>query len=174
MDAVNLKVCYVAMASTFFLMCMTTVHAILRKFTNLGGITDSLDITILCMVVLVFCSFAFMESQHGHVRVTVLADRFPSRFGAGLHGVLLILTGLFIFIMFYAVAGNITTIMSRGAATLVLKIPFWPFHIVMAVGLFVYALTVVFHGIEKLVDLKAVADEKGADEVKDVDVTTQM
>ena len=174
MDTVNMKVCYIAMGATFFLMCMTTVHALFRKFTTLGGVTDSLDITVLCMVLIVFCSLAFMESQHGHVRVTVLADKFPPRAGMGLHGVVLILTGIFIFIMFYVVAGNVSTIMSRGAATLVLKIPFWPFHIVIAVGLFVYALTVVLHGFEKFVDIKAIGTEKDEGEVKDVDVTTQM
>ena len=173
-DNINLKICYVSMGAAFFLMCMTTVHAIFRKFTTLGGITDSLNITELCMVLIVFCAFAYMESQHGHVRVDVLASRFPKKFGTGLHGVMLIITGLFIFVIFYAVAGNVTTIYDRGAASLSLKIPYWPFYIVIAVGLFVYAVTTLLHGFEKFGQIKDVTAGPADDEIKEVDITTQM
>ena len=174
MDNINMKVCYVSMGAAFFLMCMTTVHALVRKFTNLGGITDSLGITEITMVVIIFCAFAYMESQNGHVRVDILASRFPKKFGTGLHGVLLIITALFIFVMFYAIAGNISTIYARGAATIVLKIPYWPFYVVTAVGLFTYAVTVLLHGFQKFGEIKKIEPEAADEEVKDVDVTTQM
>jgi TRAP-type C4-dicarboxylate transport system permease small subunit len=114
-----------------------------------------------------------MESQNGHVRVDILINRFPKKIGKALHGFLLVITAAFIFIIFYAVAGNITTIYSRGAATTVLHIPHWPFYIVIVVGLFVYALTVLFHGFEKFGEIKTVDGEQEGI-IKDVDVTTQM
>ena len=174
MENINTKICYVSMGAAFFLMCMTTVHAVLRKFTYSGGIIDSFDITNLCMVLIVFCAFAYMESQNGHVRIDILASKFPKKAGAALHGTLLVITGIFIFIMFYAVAGNIPTIYSRGAATTVFHIPHWPFYIVIAVGLFVYAVTVLLHAFEKFGQIKGIEDEPEEDGVKDVDVTTQM
>jgi TRAP-type C4-dicarboxylate transport system permease small subunit len=161
------------MCATFFLMCMTTIHAVFRKFTSFGGITDSLGITELTMVLIVFCSLAYMESERGHVRVDILVNKFPKRFVSILTGILYLLTAAFIFVLFYAVAGNVGTIMSRGAATQILHIPFWPFYAVICVGLFAYALTVLFHAIEefgKKPDLhKAITEE-----VAEVDLSTQM
>jgi len=160
LDNINLKICYISMGAAFFLMCMTTVHALLRKFTTLGGITDSLDLTTLSMTLIVFCAFAFMESQRGHVRVDVLVNLLPKKADTALQGVMLIISGIFLFILFYAVTSNITTIYARGAATMVLKIPHWPFYIVMAVGLCAYAITVFLHGIEKF---RPVKEEKVAE-----------
>ena len=173
-DNINHKICYASMGAAFFLMCMTTVHAIIRKFTNSGGITDSLGITEITMVVIVFCAFAYMESQHGHVRVTVLADLFPKKQGTGLHGVMLVITGLFLFTIFYAVMIYLPIVSSRGPTTLMLKIPIWPFYIVIAVGLFVYAVTVLLHGFEKFMEIKTITNKTEGDEVEAVDVTAQM
>ena len=161
------------MGAAFFLMCMTTVHALLRKFTTLGGITDSLDLTTLSMTLIVFCAFAFMESQRGHVRVDVLVNLLPKKADTALQGVMLIISGIFLFILFYAVTSNITTIYARGAATMVLKIPHWPFYIVMAVGLCAYAITVFLHGIEKFMPIKEqkeqAAEEDNENGVEDHD-----
>ena len=173
MSSINKKVCWVSMAAVFFLMCMTTVHAILRKFTISGGITDSLGITELSMVLIVFCSLAYMESERGHVRVDLLVSKFPFKFQHVLTGILFLMTTVFIFILFYAVITNVPVVMSRGAATQVLLIPFWPFHAVICVGLFVYGITVFLHAIEefgKKPELKAVE----TDEVAEIDITTQM
>jgi len=171
-DTVNYKICYVSMAAAFFLMVMTTVHAIIRKFFGSGGIVDSLGITELVMALIIFCSLAYMESERGHVRMDILANKIPGRGKYFLNGVLLLITGVFIFIMFWANAGNIVTIYGRGAATAVLHIPTWPFVIVMCVGLFVYAVTVLLHGIECF----GKRDEEGgdADVAKEIDVSTQM
>ena len=169
-DNINLKVCYVSMGAAFFLMCMTTVHAIFRKFTHLGGITDSLDITTLSMTLIVFCAFAFMESQRGHVRVDVLVNVFPKKANTVLQGVMLLISAGFLFILFYAVASNIPVIHARGASSMVLNIPHWPFYIVMAVGLFVYAVTVLLHGIEKAPEEKEVSENKKEDGAAGTDV----
>ena len=173
MDNITLKVCYVAMVAAFFLMCMTTVHAIMRKFTTLGGIKDSLGLTELTMVLIVFCSLAFMEAERGHIRVDILINKFPKKFGTALQGLLLIITGVFIFLIFFAMAGNITTVYARGAATVVWGIPHWPFLIVAVVGLFVYALAALLHGFEKFTQIKTISatEDEG---VKDIDITTQM
>ena len=173
MSKINRKVCAVSMCALFFLMCMTTVHALMRKFTPSGGITDSLGITELSMVLIVFCGLAYMESERGHVRVDLLVSKFPARLQSVLTGILYLATAIFIFILFYAVFTNVSVIMSRGAATQVLLIPFWPFYAVICIGLFVYALTVLFHAFEEF-GKKPEPKAKDSDEVADVDITTQM
>ena len=172
MSSINRKVCAVSMCAVFFLMCFTTLHAVLRKFTTSGGITDSLGITELTMVLIVFCSLAYMESERGHVRVDLLVSKFPARFQSVLTGILYLMTAIFIFILFYAVFSNVAVIMARGAATQVLLIPFWPFHAVICVGLFVYGVTVLLHSIEEF--CKKPEPKVDSGELAEVDITTQM
>ena len=170
-DLINFRICNVAMWTVFFLMFLTTIHAILRKFTLLGGIRDALPITELAMVVLVFCGFAYMQSQKGHVRVDFLVNRLPRGLSKLLEIVTLFIGSGIIWVMFYASITNIIPTYAKGASTMLLKIPFWPFMIVISVGLFFYALTLALHAIDGCIRFS----EKPEEEIiKDVDLSTQI
>jgi TRAP-type C4-dicarboxylate transport system permease small subunit len=157
------------MWACFFLMCMTTLHAILRKFTMFGGFTDNVDITNLTMILIVFCGLAFMESERGHVRVNVFVDKFPAGSRRAVQAVMYFLTAVILFVMFFAVVKNIAPMMHSGAATTTLRIPNWPFSIILAIGVFFYALTTLLHAIGFC--LKPLEEKTG---IGEIDVTNQM
>lgn len=147
-DSINLKMCYVAMAALFFLMCMTTVDTIARKIPTLGGIPDSMDLTEIGMVFIVFCGLAFLESERGHIRVDMFLNMFPKLIKRILESFLYILSAFILFLLFYAMFDKIFSTMKSGAATQLLHIPQWPFVIVVTAAIFLFAFTVLMHAVE--------------------------
>jgi TRAP-type C4-dicarboxylate transport system permease small subunit len=143
------KFSYISLAATFFLMCMTTIHVILRKGFA-GGVTDSLDLTAISMVAIVFCSLAYLQAHDGHVRVNMFADMLPPGMKKALKFVLYTASAAVLFIMCYAAMLNIGTQFDSGAQTQVLKIPIWPFVILTFIGLLLYAINLLLQGVMAL------------------------
>jgi TRAP-type C4-dicarboxylate transport system permease small subunit len=146
-DSINMKICYIAMVALFALMCMTTVDTITRK-TPLGGITDSLDLTELFMLFIVFCGLAYLESERGHIRVDMFVNMLPKLAKRIVEAALYLLSAVILILLFYAMFGDISSTFKSGAATQILHIPHWPFVVVVTVSIFLYAFTVLLHGIE--------------------------
>lgn len=145
--SINEKACYVAMVALFLLMILTVVNTLTRK-TWIGGIPDSLDMTELFMILIVFCGFAFLESEKGHIRVDMLINQFPKMVKKIVSGILYLASAGILFLFFAAelkeTAGKITT----GASTQVLSIPHWPFTIIVAIAILLYGITLLAHAIE--------------------------
>ncbi|NTV89740.1 MAG: TRAP transporter small permease [Clostridiales bacterium] len=157
-DSINLKMCYIAMVALFALMCMTTVDTITRK-TPLGGITDSLDLTELFLIFIIFCGLAFLESERGHIRVDMFVNMLPGLLKKIIEFIMYMISAVILILLFYAMLGDIGSTFASGAATQVLHVPHWPFVVVVTVAVFLYALTVLLHGIE-ILTIKTVGEKK--------------
>lgn len=142
--------CYVAMVSLFVLMCMTTIDTIMRK-TPLGGITDSLDLTELFLIFIVFCGLAYLESDRGHIRVDMFVNMFPRLLKKITEVFMYLLSAGILILLFFSMLSDIGSTFKSGAATQILQIPHWPFVVVVTVAIFLYAVTVLFHGIELII-----------------------
>jgi len=149
-DSINEKMAYIAMATLFILMCLTTVDTITRK-TPLGGITDSLDLTELFLVIIIFCTLAFLESERGHIRVDIFVNMFPGRLKKITESITYLLSTCILFLLFYSMLDNISDAYQSGTTTLNLGIPHWPFVVVVTAAIFLYAFTVLLHMIEVLI-----------------------
>ena len=157
-DSINLKICYVAMIALFVLMCLTTIDTITRKIPKdsvfpdwmAGGIPDSMDLTELMMIFIVFCGLAYLESERGHIRVDMFVNMLPRMGKRIVEGLLLVLEAAILFLMTYSMFEKILTTLKNGAATQLLHIPQWPFVIVVVIAMFFYSLIVLVHAIEVL------------------------
>ncbi|MDR1572100.1 MAG: TRAP transporter small permease [Clostridiales Family XIII bacterium] len=149
-DMLTDKVSYAAMASCFFLMCMTAIHVILRKVSYFS-VPGAMELTELSLVVIVFCAIGYLQSQGGHVRVNMFVDMLPLRARSFVSFVILLLSAVALFLMFYAGLRQIGAQFETGLATNVLKIPIWPFVIIMTIGIIFYALSLLVHAIEALI-----------------------
>ena len=150
---IDTRLCNVAMVTMFFLMCFTTVDVLLRKFVPaIGGITDSVDFTNYILVVLIFCGFAYLETQHGHIRVDVLVILFPKKVQNVLEGVMMIIAAVVLFFTAYAFFSTIASTIASHKGTTVMHFPQWPFELVAAIAILMYAVTVLFHGIFRLAE----------------------
>jgi TRAP-type C4-dicarboxylate transport system permease small subunit len=134
---------------------MTSVHVLMRKVTALGGINASLELTEISMVLIVFCALAYLQSNNGHVRVSMFADMLPPTGKRILNFIITLVSAAVLFVMFYAALLNISTQFESGAQTQVWKIPIWPFVVVTAVGLLLYAIGLLLKAFDVLIDLIA-------------------
>jgi TRAP-type C4-dicarboxylate transport system permease small subunit len=131
-------------------MFMTAIHVILRKLTRFS-VPGAMELTELSLVVIVFCAIGYLQSQGGHVRVDMFVNKFSKRAQDFINFFILLVSAAVMFFMFYAGIMQIQSQFDTGVSTNVLHIPIWPFVIVMAVGLILYALSLLVHAIESLI-----------------------
>jgi TRAP-type C4-dicarboxylate transport system permease small subunit len=149
-DMLTAKVAYAAIWACFFLMVMTAVHVILRKFSTIS-IPGAMELTELSLVVIVFCAIGYLQSQNGHVRVDMFVNKFPVRARQFVSFVILLASAVTLYIMFYAGILQVQSQLSMMTKTTVLLIPIWPFVVIMTIGLIFYALSLTVHAFQSLV-----------------------
>jgi len=147
LHSINMKLCYISMASLFFLMCFTTLNTVMRK-SFMGGIADSLDITEYILVLIIFCGMAFLESEKGHIRVDMFLVMFSGVFRKIVEAFWYLLSAGMLSLFFYALLKNIGATYESGAATQVMRIPQWPFTAIVTFAVFLYAVTVILHLVQ--------------------------
>jgi TRAP-type C4-dicarboxylate transport system permease small subunit len=138
------------MISLFFLMCLTTLNTVMRK-SPLGGITDSLDITEYFLVLIIYCGMAYLESEKGHIRVDMFLVMLPGALRKYTEAFWYLVSAGILGLFSYAMLLNIGSTYRSGAATQVMHIPQWPFTILVAAAISLYAVTVTLHLIEILI-----------------------
>jgi TRAP-type C4-dicarboxylate transport system permease small subunit len=143
------KISYIALGALFFLMIVTGVHVILRKITPIS-VPDSIGLTELSMVLIVFCTMGYLQMKDGHVRVDMFVGRFPLRAKLITTGVIYLVGAIILFVMFYASVLQVPIQYDTNLSTGVLKIPIWPFYIVMCVGLLMYVASLTLNAVEAL------------------------
>jgi TRAP-type C4-dicarboxylate transport system permease small subunit len=117
-----------------------------------------MELTELSLVVIVFFSIGYLQSQNGHIRVDMFVNMFPIRVRNIINFILLLAAAAMLYIMFIAGIMQIQSQLVSGIKTNVLMIPLWPFVIVMTIGMILYAFSLTIQAIEALV--KAVKGDK--------------
>lgn len=141
LSTITRYISWIALAATFLMMCLTTVDVILRKIPFIPlSILGSYDMTEMGMVIIVFFGIAFLQSHHGHVRVDMFVDMFPYTVRKIIMGIVDLIEAVFGAIMCYATFQQISTLFSSGKGTSVLRIPHWPFYIIMVIGLLLFTI----------------------------------
>ena len=161
-NSINHKVCYISMVSVFALMLLTTVNTVIRK-AGIGGIVDAFDMTGFLMILIIFCALAYQESGREHIRVDMFVEMLP-KIGKHIVNTLFdLLTIGALGLLSYAYFSDIASTYKSGAASQVLKIPEWPFYIIVAISVALFALTVLLNMIDKFLPEEAAAESAGAE-----------
>jgi len=166
-ELLSMRLCNVAMVAMFFLMCFTTADVLIRKFVP-GG-TSAMDIfkdsdyvTNFSLVVVIFCGFAYLETQHGHIRVDILINLFPRVPKKILEGLMPIIGAIVLFFLAYAFFSTIGNTMAANKVSVNLHIPQWPFELIAGVSMLFYGIAVLFNGIVHLAEKKKAIEEPEA------------
>ena len=138
--------CVVGMAAMFIMMVMVTIDTIIRK-TPIGGITDSMDMTQLLLGLIIYGGMSYLESNRGHVRVDMFLLMMPPALRKIVEGIIYLLSTVILGMVVYAYVLNIGPDYRSRAGTQVLRIPQWPFKAVVAIGIFLFAVTFLVHTI---------------------------
>jgi len=164
-NAINLKVCYISMVALFVLMAMTTVNTVIRKL-GIGGIVDAFDMTGLLMILMVFCALAYQESGKEHIRVDMFVEMMPKVWKHIVNTFLDLLTVGALGYLSYAYFIDIIPTRRSGSASQVLKIPDWPFYIVVAISVALFTITVFLNMIDRFLPEETVESTEESTEVK--------
>lgn len=134
---------YLGALSILLLGCLITASVIGRAVFN-AGIPDTIVIAGLLLIPVVALPMAFVQSQDGHIAVTVTTDWMPKRFISALKA----LSNIVGFIFFGAIIWFMLQKVPRDIATGAyydgeFNIPVWPMKLVFALGIALFLIRLI-------------------------------
>jgi TRAP-type transport system small permease protein len=140
---------YIACGVTFLMMILTVCDVSGRYFFN-SPITGTAEITRMLMVVIIFPALGWAATNHMHVKVTILVDRFTPK----LKLVLSIIGVILSFCIYLVITWQCFIEASQvNRQTSLVNIPFAPFYWVMAGGLTIFCLSMIVVLIEEITEV---------------------
>jgi TRAP-type C4-dicarboxylate transport system permease small subunit len=140
----------IAAAFLSLMMLLTVVDVSGRYFFNipLNGAWEMIGLSLVCVGT---WALANCQKEKGHVNVTVLLHRFSPRMEAAVLGVGYLL-GLVTFsiISWGALTRALRYSLEKGYYTDMLHIPYFPFLLIMAIGIGMLALLLLFDLIQAI------------------------
>jgi TRAP-type C4-dicarboxylate transport system permease small subunit len=131
---------FLALASTFIMVCLTTADAGGRYFLN-RPITGSYEITEkYLMVASVFLAVCYAYREGANVRVTFIVDRLPPRVKLPVNYFAQIFSILYSVFLLVATIPHTLKVIADGLILSILDIPLGPAHMIVPVGLFFMSL----------------------------------
>ena len=159
------KLCYyVCFASMLLIVCMMLimfVDSMLGVFFN-HRITGTYEIVQCILSIVVFTSWAYTQTEHGHIHVVMFVRMMPQKLRFICYSLTALLSTATMSFATYALIGAIQGKMSSGEATGTLLIPFWPFYIVEFIAFLVFTLALLCDTIKSMI---AIFDNEIADDV---------
>ena len=155
-------ICYVGMILIACMMLMMFVDSMLGLFANYR-ILGVYEIVQCMLLIVVFTSWAYTQTVHGHIHVTMFVSKMPQKlrfFCFGLTSLVSVAT--MIFATWGAGRGILEKIASR-EITATLMIPIWPLYVVMTVVFGMFTLVLLGDAVKSIV---AMFDKETADEIQ--------
>ena len=100
------------------------------------------------MICAVFASFAYTQTENGHVQITMVVAKFPQKLRFLVMTLNNILSAAVIVLTAYAAYRQGMVAMNSHYTTGVLLIPLWPFYWVEIVSMAVLCLAFLFHAVK--------------------------
>lgn len=131
----------------FGVMAITIADIVLRWITGepILGVYEIVERIMICAV---FASFAYTQTENGHVQITMLIASFPQKLRFLLMALNNILSAAVIVLTAYAAYRQGMVAMGSNYTTGVLLIPLWPFYWVEIVSMAVLCLAFLFHAVK--------------------------
>ena len=146
---------YVASVALFGMMMVTVGDVIGRYFFN-SPIKGAWEITGFLLVCAGPWAMAYCQLKKGHIRVDFIQRRLPEKVQAILtsFAYLIGLVGFSVMTWRSILLTQYFLSVRTGNATDTLRIPLYPFAIVLAIGAGMLALVLLFHLVNALVEVK--------------------
>ena len=131
----------------FGVMAVTIADIILRWITGIPilGVYEIVERIMICAV---FASFAYTQTENGHVQITMVVAKFPQKLRFLVMTLNNILSAAVIVLTAYAAYRQGMVAMNSHYTTGVLLIPLWPFYWVEIVSMAVLCLAFLFHAVK--------------------------
>ena len=132
----------------FFGVMAVTIADILIRWITGKPILGVYEIVERIMICAVFASFAYTQTENGHVQITMLISKFPQKLRFFVMTLNNLLSAAVIVLTAYAAYRQCMVAMSSHYTTGVLQIPLWPFYWVEIVSMVVLCLAFLFHAVK--------------------------
>lgn len=155
-------VCFISMILIAAMMLIMFVDSMLGLFANYR-ITGIYELVQCLLLIVVFTSWAYTQTVHGHIHVTMFVGKMPQK----LRFICFSLTSLIsVITMVFATWGVGKGIMEKIASheiTATLMIPIWPLFVVECVVFALFALVLLGDTVKSFI---AIFDKEFADDVQ--------
>ena len=160
------KLCYymsfLSMACVVLMMFLMFIDVCLSLIFNIR-ILGAYEITTLALLVFVFSSWAYTQSVHGHIHVTMFINMMPQKLRFLCFGITSLISVATMGCACYAGYLAIFERMAGGDASANLLIPYWPFYIVMTVAFVLFTIILLVDTIKAFL---AMFDKETAEDIQ--------
>lgn len=116
-----------------------------KAFTQpISGAYEVTEVLLLCTVM---ASFAYAQSQRTHITMSLFVKHFPRVLKFSVFGLMALLAAGTAAAVGYAAVQQTQSAIERGMETAVLGIPMYPFFIVEAIAMFVFAIALLYDAV---------------------------
>ena len=136
-------VCYLSLAMIALMMLLMFADAMLGLFFNYR-ILGSYELVQCMLCALVFTSWAYTQTEKGHIHVVMFVRMMPKKLRFLCFGITSLLSTVTMGFGCYGVYRMILDKLSNGERTATLLIPYWPLYVVELIAFIV--LTVALLG----------------------------
>ena len=130
---------YIGNGALAAMMLLTTADVLGRYFFN-SPVLGAYEITEYLMLIMVFSFLAFAQSKKAHINVDIVFNRLPVGLQTVLERFNHIVCLLMMIMVTWKSAERILELRKTGEASLLLKIPDYPFAIFLVIGCLVFCV----------------------------------
>ena len=141
------------MIAAAIIMVLTTVDVLMRRLFDFP-IKGSFELSDYLLVVVVFCSVAYVMTVKGHIIVDVFTNKYPQRFSSALSFISLILSLIMVGLIGWGSFRYGLQQLAVGEASPLLGIPAAPFIFVIAFGSALFLLVIIIQFIRIFAKVK--------------------
>jgi TRAP-type C4-dicarboxylate transport system permease small subunit len=161
-DKICYYVSYLSMAVIIVIMFLVSADVVLGKVFNIR-ITGTYEISQVLLSTLVFSSWAYTQTVHGHIHVVMFVSKMPQKIRFLCYGLTSIISMATMAIAGYAVYHQIIVKYISKERTGTLLIEHWPFYIFEFVAMILLSIVLLRDSIKSIA---AMVDNEFAEEIQ--------
>jgi len=146
---ISKSISYLGMTCTILMMLMIVLDVIMRFLFN-KPILGTVELASYMLSIIVFTTIPMVESEEGHISISILFDRLPRKIGTFIYAFVYIIgIGILVLISWssFLLAADY---MQRNRLTSILYIPVYPFVYLAAVCIALYALIMLINLLKRI------------------------
>lgn len=161
-DKVCYYVSYLSMAVIVIMMFLITIDVLLSHIFNYR-IKGCYEISQVFLSVLVFSSWAYTQTVHGHIHVVMFVSKLPQKLRFIAFGLTSIISMVTMAFASYAVFFKILEVKASNECSGTLLIPYWPFYIFEFVAMVLLSIVLLRDAIKAI---WAIGNKEAAEEIQ--------
>ena len=153
--------CYVSMFIVAFMMILMFADAIGGLFFN-HRIPGSYELVQMILSVVVFTSWAYTQTEHGHIHVVMFIRLFPMKLRFVIFALTSLLSTIVMALASYGVYRMVHDKITDGLKTSTLLIPYWPFYLIEFIAFVIFTVALL---ADTLKAFAAIVNKEAAEDV---------